>query len=91
MVGEFFCGVISVPHSPKGKDTGMACRAPLLKCHHLFPKDSVLCPFFVVDFIFPVYKLLREAGGYQLSEDPSEFRVPLIKDRRKLCLNHGSL
>jgi len=47
--------------------------------------------FYVVDFIFPVCELLREAAGYQLSEDASEFQVPLIKDTWKLHLNHKSL
>lgn len=44
-----------------------------------------------MDFIFPISKLLRKAGGYQLSEDLSEFKVPLIKDIWKLCLNHENI
>lgn len=45
-----------------------------------FPKGLCALSFIVVDFIFLVYELLREAGGYQLFE----FRIPLIKDKWKI-------
>lgn len=45
-----------------------------------FPKGLCALSFIVVDFIFLVYELLREAGGYQFFE----FRIPLIKDKWKI-------
>lgn len=90
MAGEFFCGVTSVPHSSKASSKGCqdGLQSSPAEVSSPFPKGLCALSFFVVDSIFLVYKLLREAGGNQLSEHPSEFRVPLIKHIWKLCLNH---